>query len=63
MPRQTKTEELQAFIDNLLTDDHYEFIIEYRRPGKGWFAMPTEQRFFGDDGVRRVHSQRSKGRN
>lgn len=51
MPRQTKTEELQAYINRLLTKEHYEFTIEYRRPGRGWFAMPTERRYIGDEGI------------
>lgn len=51
MPRQTKTEELQAYLDHLRTDHHYEFRIEYRRPGQGWFAVTDEPRHIGDDGV------------
>jgi len=46
MPKQ---EQLQALASELCTDDQCEFWIEYR-PNRGWFAVATESRWFGDDG-------------
>ena len=46
---QSKTEKLQTLADELRTDDQHEFWIEYR-PNRGWYAVATESRWFGDEG-------------
>ena len=45
----SKTDKLQTLANELRTDDQYEFWIEYR-PNRGWYAVATESRWFGDDG-------------
>ena len=45
----TKGEKLQQLASELRTDDQCEFWIEYR-PNRGWYAVATESRWFGDEG-------------
>ena len=47
---ESKTEKLQALANELRTDDQCEFWIEYR-PNRGWYAVATESRWFGDEGT------------
>lgn len=41
---------LQDLIDQLKPENSYDFEIEFRGRG-GWWAMPTEARYWGDNGI------------
>lgn len=45
----TKSQRLQALIDELQRPDQYRLWAEYV-PRQGWFAQPDEPRWFGDPG-------------
>jgi hypothetical protein len=49
MAKISRTNYLQNLVDSLREPEHYEFTIEFR-PGQGWFAVPCDPRWFGDDG-------------
>lgn len=48
MAKINRTEYLQSIIDEYIdTELHYEYRIQYFY-GDGWYAIPDEQRYFGD---------------
>jgi hypothetical protein len=49
MARITRAIYLQNLVDSLREPVNYKFTIEFR-PFQGWFAVPDEPRWFGDDG-------------
>lgn len=50
MPRISVKRQLQVLADSLQTEDHYEFEIVYRGLRSGYWAIPDEPRWYGDEG-------------